>query len=578
MFNLAPHAAMHRLFALLLLLLAFFEPTGAQTPVSGKLIGSDGSPMPVGHIEVSPYQGRRALQVIQVEEDGVYQLDLPYVGLYRLLFCGPLHRAHEVIVYAEDLNPIEIDVQLQRIWLDPDQSYTRVTTASTNFDYDKGVAWEELSDATYAAQVYSVRDTMMYELPGVHIRDYAGLILKDLTADTFQYKGRGEYYPIVANPEGEVRVVLEAERHGQEKPPSPHVTFGPNNPHPSMVWDYLQRLRDVDMAFYPPMRSGRVDEEALRKAEKDRQNALRFELLALEADIDREEDAFQRELLLFFYLSRASGFRYWWYRNASAYRSMMMGEGSVGVSSDVIDEVVHQIPSTSLLWIMHPVLLQVMVEHSKASQAVVDYVESVINEHPNEGVRQAALRNLVHGTYAREGLSESFMSYMERYAQEFDDETFQRTLPLAKNLKVAPGRRAPEIRPPRFGGDATISSDSLKGKITLLNFTTSWCEPCGEDNQALEKAHGLYNEQGLEILNVVLDVSVGPNKKQTTSPVFVGRMIDGRDGFNSPLAISYEVTSVPHRVLLDRDLVVLAVGGELFDDALLEVLKKAFQP
>lgn len=69
------------------------------------------------------------------------------------------------------------------------------------------------------------------------------------------------------------------------------------------------------------------------------------------------------------------------------------------------------------------------------------------------------------------------------------------------------GRRLPAAqRQARLlGAEGTKSLGDYKGKVVLLNFWASWCQPCKEEAPAIERAHRKYAKDGLVVLGADVD-------------------------------------------------------------------------
>lgn len=50
-----------------------------------------------------------------------------------------------------------------------------------------------------------------------------------------------------------------------------------------------------------------------------------------------------------------------------------------------------------------------------------------------------------------------------------------------------------------------VSSEALKGKVVLLNFWATWCEPCVAEMPALERLHKQLESKGLRVVTVNVD-------------------------------------------------------------------------
>lgn len=64
-------------------------------------------------------------------------------------------------------------------------------------------------------------------------------------------------------------------------------------------------------------------------------------------------------------------------------------------------------------------------------------------------------------------------------------------------------RPAPDITMPALDGGAVRLSD-YRGKVVLVNFWGTWCEPCKEETPALEASYQKLKDQGLVIVGVNL--------------------------------------------------------------------------
>ncbi len=565
----------HRIACLFALLLVVgIDPAGAQTVISGDLLGADGTAMPVAHVEVYSFFGRRQVPRLITAKNGRYRLEVDDTGLVRLQFHGPLHRTHEVVVLVEDQSSISLDVQLQQAWLDPDQSFTRVATSYTNFDYNKGIPMEEQADGSYTAVVEVPGDSLVYTLPAARSQKYKGLVIESITADRFKYSRREGYLAVVAGPEGQSKVTLRPKRLEMEKALQPVVTFGTANERAAALWDGYKRMREAgQFRFNRAIRAGQSI--ASSTADADRENVFRQEMLALEIEMEREADPFRKRLLLLLYLHRSSGLPYWTW-GGGIYRAMyrLPFESYSEIQRDFVKRIIEEIPPTSIIWTIHSALLQVLVEESGASQEAVAYVERAIDEHPVAEVRQFALFNLIDGFYGRRGFSPEVVAYIERYRDVDKGDLPPYSLPLQKDLKVVAGRRAPGFGGTPWERRNAVSSDSLKGQVVLLDFWAPWCDECVADLDILRKTRETHGDEGFQIVRVSLDYDTPTEQNADEVPWLT---YQGEDGFKSRIAISFEVLTLPHRVLIDRDGVILAVGAELFGDRLIETLHGVFK-
>lgn len=67
---------------------------------------------------------------------------------------------------------------------------------------------------------------------------------------------------------------------------------------------------------------------------------------------------------------------------------------------------------------------------------------------------------------------------------------------------------APDIELPPLGGGPKRALKDWRGKVVVLNYWASWCEPCREESPLLERWHQRISKHDATVLGVdVLDVT-----------------------------------------------------------------------
>jgi thiol-disulfide isomerase/thioredoxin len=130
---------------------------------------------------------------------------------------------------------------------------------------------------------------------------------------------------------------------------------------------------------------------------------------------------------------------------------------------------------------------------------------------------------------------------------------------------------------PRFSAKATtgetFSNTSIKGKVVLLEFWTTWCGYCREEVPLVEKLSREYTEKDLIVLAVNVGESRKTVKKYLDQNPRTCRIVLTED---TNLAAMYAATVYPIYVVIDREGNIAGTqrgaGGE---DALRSLLAKA---
>ncbi len=127
--------------------------------------------------------------------------------------------------------------------------------------------------------------------------------------------------------------------------------------------------------------------------------------------------------------------------------------------------------------------------------------------------------------------------------QETATESFTDGLPI--------GSYAPDITTKTPQGDTIILKD-LKGKYVLLDFWASWCQPCRKNNPTIVALHKDLQGKNFDIFSFSLDKKA----EQWLRAIKVDNLSWYYHGcdfgeWNSPIAISYKVESIPTTYLIN---------------------------
>jgi len=134
---------------------------------------------------------------------------------------------------------------------------------------------------------------------------------------------------------------------------------------------------------------------------------------------------------------------------------------------------------------------------------------------------------------------------------EPDDPNRQRALRYINEPALTRARMAPPFLITTIDGQH-LSLDDLQGKVVLLDFWATWCEPCREALPHVRDIARRFQGQPL----VVLSVSLDSNEEKWKAFVTKNEMTwlqywDG--GFEGPVARLFEVRAIPHTFTIDAD-------------------------
>lgn len=131
-----------------------------------------------------------------------------------------------------------------------------------------------------------------------------------------------------------------------------------------------------------------------------------------------------------------------------------------------------------------------------------------------------------------------------------------KALLLAACVSVAGPASAVELNQP--APDFTLKSLSGKnlklsemaGKVVLVNFWASWCDPCREEMPLLNALHNKYEPLGFTVLGVNVEEDVaGALTFLKNVPVDFPVLLDS----SNRVSKQYQVIAMPTTVMVDRD-------------------------
>ena len=156
-----------------------------------------------------------------------------------------------------------------------------------------------------------------------------------------------------------------------------------------------------------------------------------------------------------------------------------------------------------------------------------------------------------------------------------DDPVRQRAVRYIDRPELARARMAPPFAVTTLDGQR-ISMDDLQGKVVLLDFWATWCEPCREALPHMKEVAKKFQGQPLVFLSVSLDSDEQKWKdfvahNEMTWPQY-------RDGgFGGSIAKKFGVNAIPHTFTIDTDGVLQEehIGDASIEGKLKKLLARA---
>ena len=124
--------------------------------------------------------------------------------------------------------------------------------------------------------------------------------------------------------------------------------------------------------------------------------------------------------------------------------------------------------------------------------------------------------------------------------------------------------KAPTPTLPVFNGDGTSSLAAYRGKVVLLNYWASWCDPCRSEAPLLQRWQKVMQAHGGTVLGIdTQDVSGDGIKFASDHGLTYPSLRDGDGHTEGKLGI----TGLPESFLIDRSGNIVATRRYAVDDA-----------
>jgi peroxiredoxin len=97
-----------------------------------------------------------------------------------------------------------------------------------------------------------------------------------------------------------------------------------------------------------------------------------------------------------------------------------------------------------------------------------------------------------------------------------------------------------------------ISPDDYRGRVFLLDFWATWCQPCRQEMPNVKKVYAKYHDKGFDIIGVSMDNNREALDRYLEEHDVIWRQIYDGKGWKADIGQLYAVSSIPSTFLVDR--------------------------
>jgi thiol-disulfide isomerase/thioredoxin len=552
------------------------EPPVPLTVVRGRLLGHDGRPMPMAHVQLAraQYYGRgEPLVTVEVREDGTYELRTERVGAFMLEFTGVDHLIAEVPLVADPPLEVSVDVRLPTLAYREDLSGVRVIGDYNDWDLNSALGVEPQPDGTYSVTIDTEADSVVYMLDGIVAS--RGWPVNDPQSDRFSLAEYG-YHSIALASGGAVTITVDPAKLVSSAAPvftwtrwwdrTGEAVIDPDDPRSTSARLYavLSENWRRFKAFVAP--------EASTPAESVEYDSARS-LAELTERLALEEDSLVRQAL--------------------SLALLQLADTGAAVDSGRCRQALADVPPAAPLWsYYHDLWIGRLVAealggwHTVSSSAseyapgdgspfdrYMAYLAQGVAQHRDSVVRSMMLHDMIKmaGQAGREA------DVAEYYRQLEND--YPGSFALRRAKRWAPNRRITVGTPvPTFAyrsmdhPDLSYTSESLLGTVYLIDFWATWCGPCVAEMETFHRAYEEFGPRGFGIISVSFDLSVGDvlafRESRWKMPWFNAYLGPDDEAEHA----RFEIVGIPRTILVDGDGTIVGVDGDVWGEKLRETL------
>ncbi len=194
-----------------------------------------------------------------------------------------------------------------------------------------------------------------------------------------------------------------------------------------------------------------------------------------------------------------------------------------------------------------------------------------VKNNPNS-ILSADLLSFYATTYGREKTKKLFNQFSLKNKKSIYGKQIKRYLKLNKDLKIGDQFADFEMKD-QFNQYRKLSE--FKSKVILLEFWSSWCGPCREENPNLVKTYNKFKNKGFEIFAVSVDTDKNSWTEMIEKENLSWVQVCDLKGDENLASLIYGVNSFPDNFLISKNGEI--IGRNLRGEELNKKLEEIFE-
>ncbi|MDA3844362.1 MAG: TlpA disulfide reductase family protein [Candidatus Kapabacteria bacterium] len=545
-----------RLFSLLTLtiILASCGEEAKINTVHGSLLSCENQPMQAANVEAYIFNSKIDTVKISTDSDGKFELEFDQAEMIAFNFFGADHMKYKLTLYTTGISEsFDLKVNLQANSLPEEMNDVRVIGNFNHFDFEEGVSMTLQSDGTYEAIVPNDTDTLFYQLLGI-TSGGMNRSVNGTSHDFLVYDGGGDYRSAVITNDKEVKIVFNPIK--KHYPDTKYSATSTNE----LINDYISSHNDL-IKKYNESFTGL--HEAMAEGNKEKIKAVFSAGLSTIGEMIKvEKDKRILSDQIFTYCEI----------NETAARFHVNVDHDPIVKSIILKEL----PVNSNIWIgnyVHIPSALLIVGSDQALDLLKKFQKGSLSDKQKVNIFANSVE--LFSMTENEETCNSILEMMETFYPE-ERATKLAGIEFGDKGLVKIGNQVPEFSSNSLDNPKEIiSSESIKGKYTLIDIWAVWCSPCRGEMEHLHAAYEKYKDKNFQMLSISFDKTINDVQKYRAGKwKMPWSHIFATGAFSGKIGEAFEVRGIPKPLLIDPDGKILALSPGLRGDALLETLAK----
>ncbi len=538
---------------LLVIIFSLFTCIGAQTNITGTLLGYDGKPMQIAHVSIYNPSIDNSRVISEVGKDGSYSLTINEKGPYYVNYVGLNHQGESVLLATENFVNEKIDVLLE-LKKFPASNYPNQIIGDFNgFNQSKAVAMKKTADSTYSAIIETKEDKIKFIIIVGMFNSTNGTQPAEYEFDT----KKGIYLTVLNAVDGKVEVNFDP-----AKLPVSDSKAGLKFEKESQLsriaqlkWDYSTITKEFMSVF-------------LNSTLNNKKNTydLAHQIKKFSELFNSETDPLVKQVIVLIEAELAA-----------------LSTSRDDFKEDIANRLIKEVKLDSYLLKMNPgSWIGTVFEPRKAEigneKLRRAYVEQFLETSSlsNEDKAKLILTilqgvKLAHNEPMRK---KYYAMMMDKYA---DTESAKKAKEFSDEFQLGPGSPVPKFSLVSHDDPkVTFTNESFKGKKYLIDFWATWCGPCKAEMPELHKVYQKFKDKGFEILSISFDQTedaINKYRQGEWKMPWLHAFVDG--DLRAKIAKDFDAAAIPKPFLVDGNTNrILALTTDLRGENLEETLEK----